>query len=130
MHTSLVTSLTRNQPYYIRGGLIPHLTKKGFFWKSMAPANHRAVLKYRLHIDAVNSAYLEKMDKIDCGWTPLLPRLHHHDGATGFHILLGPDCALKDVQYWPLLRQRHQLHPQCLGVAQCKDSLSTLNRCR
>ena len=34
MHTRLVTSLTRNQPYYIRGGLIPHLTKKGVFWKS------------------------------------------------------------------------------------------------
>ena len=47
MHTRLVTSLTGSQPYYIRGGLIPHLTKKGFFWKSQAPAIHQAVLKYR-----------------------------------------------------------------------------------
>ena len=57
------------------------------------------MLKYRLHIDAVNSAYLEKMDKIDCGWTAPLPRVHHYDGATGFHTSLGPDCTL-DVQYW------------------------------
>ena len=100
MHNRLVTSLTGNQPYYIRGGLIPHLTKKGFFWKSQAPAIRRAVLKYRLHIDAVNSAYLNKMAKIDCGWTAPLPRMHHYDGATGFHTSLGPDCALKNVQYW------------------------------
>ena len=40
------------------------------------------------------------MDKIDCGWTASLSRLHHYDGATGFHTSLGPDCALKNVQYW------------------------------
>ena len=38
MHVRLVTSLTGNQPYYIRGGLIPHLTKKGYFWKSHGPS--------------------------------------------------------------------------------------------
>ena len=47
MHACLVTSFTGNQPYYIKGGLIPHLTKKGCFWKSMAPAIHLAMLKYR-----------------------------------------------------------------------------------
>ena len=100
MHNCLVTSLTGNQPYFIRGGLIPHLTKKGLFWKSQAPAIHQAVLKYRLHIDAVNSAHLNKVDKIDCGWTAPLPRPHHYDGAAGFHLSLGPDCALKNMQYW------------------------------
>ena len=58
------------------------------------------VLKCRLHIDPQNSAYLDQMDKIDCGWTAPLPRVHHYDGATGLHLSLGPDCALKDVQYW------------------------------
>ena len=101
MHACLVTSLTGNQPYYVRGGLIPHLTKKGCFWKSTALAIHLAVVKFRLHIDPVNSAYLDKMDKIDCGWAPPLPRVvHHYNGATGLHVSLGPDCALKDVQYW------------------------------
>ena len=89
MFPCLVTWLTGNQPYYMKGGLIPHLTKKGCFWKSMAPA----VLKYRLHIDPVNSAYLNQKDKIDCGWTTPLPRVHQYDGATGIHISLGPDCA-------------------------------------
>ena len=72
------------------------VTKKGYFWKSLAPAIHQAVLKY--HIDAVNSAYLQKMDKIDCG--DPLPRVHHYDGATGFHTSLGPDRALKNEQCW------------------------------
>ena len=102
MHERLVTSLTGNQTYYMRGGLIPYLTKKGSFWKNQAPAIHAAVLKFRLHIDAVSSAHLEKVEKIDCGWMPPLPRVHHYDGNTGFHLSLslGPDCSLKNVQYW------------------------------
>ena len=100
MHKCLVMSLTGNQPYYVKGGLIPHLTKKGFSWKSQAPAIHTTVLKFRLHIDAENSAHLDKMDKIDCGWVPPLPRVHHYDGVTGFHLSLGLDCTLKNVQYW------------------------------
>ena len=95
MHKRLVTSLTGNQPYYMRGGLIPHLTRKGSFWKSQAPAIHIAVLKFGLHIDAVNSAHLDKMEKIDCGWMPPLPRVHHYDGNTGLHLSLGPDCSLQ-----------------------------------
>ena len=63
----VVTSLTGNQPYYMRGGLIPHLTRKGSLWKSQAPAFHNAVLKLRLHIDAVNSAHLDTMEKIVAG---------------------------------------------------------------
>ena len=51
VHACLVTSLTGSQPYYIKGGLIPHLTKKGYFWKSTAPAIRLPLLKYRLHID-------------------------------------------------------------------------------
>ena len=100
MHNCLVTSLTGNQPYYMKGGLTPRLTIKGYFWKSLAPAIHTAVVMFRLHIDPVNSAHLDKMDKIDCGWVPPLLRMHHYDGATGFHISLGPDCSLKNVQDW------------------------------
>ena len=57
-------------------------------------------MKFRLHVDPENSAYLGKMDKIDCGWVPPLPWVHHYDGVTGLHLSLGPDCALKNVQYW------------------------------
>ena len=31
-----------------------HLTKKGSFWKSQAPAIHTTVLKYKLHVDEEN----------------------------------------------------------------------------
>ena len=31
MHSALVTHLTGSKPCYREGGLIPHLTKKGFF---------------------------------------------------------------------------------------------------
>ena len=57
-------------------------------------------MKYQLHIDPMNSAYMEKMETIDCGWIPPLPRKHHYNAATGLHTSLGPDCALKDVQCW------------------------------
>ena len=126
IHPCLVTSLTGNQPYYIKGGLIPHLTKKGCFWKSTPPAIHLTVLKYRLHIDPVNSAYLDQIEKIDCGWTAPLPRVHHYDGATGLHLSLGPDCALKDVQHW--VKQDLQLYTQCLGVTLCKVLHSILSK--
>ena len=29
-----------------------------------------------------------------------IPRVHHYDRNTGLHESLGPDCALKTVQYW------------------------------
>ena len=59
-----------------------------------------AVLKYRLHIDPVLSALLDQVDKIKCGWTTPLPKMYHYDAATGLHRTLGPDCALKNAQYW------------------------------
>ena len=83
MHPALATRLTGDKPYYMTGGLIPHLTKKGHFWKSSCPATHMAVLKYRLYIDPVQSANLETVEQIDCGWMAplrkmaLLPRRHH-----------------------------------------------------
>ena len=40
MHPALVTHLAESKPYYMKGGLIPHLTKKGHFWKSTPPAIH------------------------------------------------------------------------------------------
>ena len=57
MHPALVTHLAESKPYYMKGGLIPHLTKKGHFWRSTPPAIHLAMLKYRLHIDPVPSAH-------------------------------------------------------------------------
>ena len=96
MHKRLVTSLTGNQPYYTRRGLIPNLTKKGSFWKSQAPAIHATILQYKLHIE--NSAHLAKMDRIDCGWVPPLSRMHNYDAMTGLHVSLGPDCTLKNAQ--------------------------------
>ena len=89
MHNRPVTSLTGNSAllYQRRSHISPD--QEGTFLESQAPAIHQAVLKYRLHIDAVDSAYLNKMDKIDCGWTAPLPRLHHYGGATGFHTSLG-----------------------------------------
>ena len=38
MHPALATRLTGDKPYYMTGGLTPHLTKKGHFWKSSPPA--------------------------------------------------------------------------------------------
>ena len=67
MHPALVTHLAGSKPYYMKGGLIPHLTKKGHFWKSTPPAIHMTVLKYRLYIDPIQSAHLKQVDQVDCG---------------------------------------------------------------
>ena len=45
MHPALVTGLTLSKPYYRQGGLIPHLSRKGHFWKSSRPAIHETVLE-------------------------------------------------------------------------------------
>ena len=95
MHPALVTHLAEGKPYYMKGGLIPHLTKKGYIWKS-SPAIHAAVLKYRLYIDPVQSAHLESVEQIDCGWTAPLRRMSHYDSATGLHQSLSALSA----QYW------------------------------
>ena len=96
MHPALVTHLDEGKPYYMKGGLIPPLTKKGHFWKSSPPAIQVAVLKYRLYIDPVQSAHLESVEQIDCGWTAPLPRMSHYDSATGLHQSLSALSA----QYW------------------------------
>ena len=75
MQPALVTHLAESKPYYMKRGLIPHLTKKGHFWGSTVPAIHLAVLKYRLHIDPVQSAHLKSVEQIDCGWTAPLPKM-------------------------------------------------------
>ena len=100
MHPALVTHLAESKPYYMKGGLIPHLTKKGHFWKSTPPAIHLAVLKYPLHIDPVQSAHLKLVEQIDCAWTAPLPKKSHYDPTTGLHYTLGPASALQGAQYW------------------------------
>ena len=80
--------------------MIPHLTKKGHFWGSTVPAIHLAVLKYRLHIDPVQSAHLKSVEQIDCGWTAPLPKKSHFDQTTGLHYTLGPGSALQGAQHW------------------------------
>ena len=101
MHPALVTDLTGSKPYYREGGLIPHLSKKGFFWKSTRPAIHETVLRYRFHIDPINSDYLKKVDKVACGWMALLPKISDYNASTGLHKTLGPECAQSVAQYWP-----------------------------
>ena len=100
MHPALVTHLADSKPYYMQGGRIPHLTKKGYFWKSAPPAIHMAMWKYRLHIDPVQSAHLKSVEQIDCGWTASLPKQSDYDPATGLHYSLGPAGALRGAQYW------------------------------
>ena len=67
---------------------------------STPPAIHATVLKYRLHIDPVNSDYLKQVDKAECGWVAPLPKVCHYDATTGLHQSLGPECALRTAQYW------------------------------
>ena len=56
MHPALVTELTESKPYYRQGGLIPHLSRKGLFWKSTRPAIHETVYMYQVHLDPTVSA--------------------------------------------------------------------------
>ena len=100
MHPALVTHLAESKPYYMNGGLMPHLTKKGRFWGSTVPAIHLAMLKYRLHIDPAQSAHLKLIEQIDCGWTAPLPKKSHYDQITGLHYTLGPAGALQGDQHW------------------------------
>ena len=103
-HPALVTHLSDSKPYYMKGGLMPHLTKKGYFWKSTPPAIHFAVLKYRLRIDPAQSAHLKLVEQIDCGWTAPLRKMSDYDSATGLHYSLGQAGALQGA---PLSSLQH-----------------------
>ena len=75
MHPALVTELTGSKPYYRQGGLIPHVSKRGLFWKSTRPAIHETVYLYQYNLDPAVSARFEQVDKIPCSWSASLPRL-------------------------------------------------------
>ena len=93
--------MTGSKPYYREGGLIPHLSKKGFFWKSTRPAIHETVLAYHLLIDPTNSDHLNKVDKVACGWlAPLSSIISDYNPNTGLHKSLGLDCVQGVAQYW------------------------------
>ena len=62
MHPALVTELTLSRPYYRLGGLIPHLTREGSFWKSTRLAVHETILEYQLYLDPTDPAHLKQMD--------------------------------------------------------------------
>ena len=100
MHPALVTELTGSKPYYRQGGLTPHLSRKGLFWKSTRPAIHETAFMYQLHLDPTVSARLEQVEKIPCGWTPPLPRLSDYNPNTGLHKSLGIDSVQGTSQYW------------------------------
>ena len=115
MHPALVTHLAEGKPYYMKGGLIPHLTKKGYFWKSSPPAIHMAVLKYRLYIDPVQSAHLNSVEQIDCGWTAPLPKMSQYDSSTGLHHTLS-------AHTWTVLDDKRWNHSKS-SVAGCSSSV-------
>ena len=100
MHPALVTELTLSKPYYRQGGLIPHLSKEGLFWKSSRLAVHETVLEYQLHLDPEDPAQLRQMEKILCGWVPSLPRISDYNPTTGLHKSLAIDCVQGNPQYW------------------------------
>ena len=94
MHPALVTELTGSKPYYRQGGLIPHLSRKGF------PVIHETVLMYQLHLDPTVSARLDQVKKIPCGWVPPLSRVSDYNPNTGLHKSLGIDSVQGASQYW------------------------------
>ena len=61
---------------------------------------NRAVLDFKRLTDADAHAELEKLEVVECGYTPPLPRHHHYDNVTGMHKWLGRGCSLRDDQYW------------------------------
>ena len=82
------------------GGLIPHLSRKGFFWKSTRPAIHETVLQYQLHLDPTDSTHLSQVEKIPCGWVPQLSKISDYNPNTGLHKSLAIDCVQGTSQYW------------------------------
>ena len=100
MHPALVTELTGSKPHYRQGGLIPHLSRRGLFWKSTRPAIHETVYIYQYHLDSTVSTRMEQVERIACGWTPPLPRLSDYNPSTGLHKSLGIDSVQGASQHW------------------------------
>ena len=85
MHPALVTTLTTSKPHYRLGGLIPHLSREGCFWKSARPAVHETIVEYQLSMDPVDSTYWRQVDRIICGWTPSLSKANDYNPNNGLH---------------------------------------------
>ena len=97
---SLILHPTGFQPFFYTRGLVLHLTKKGTFWRSQPPSVNQAILQFRRLTDRDAYAELKKLEIVDCGYTPPIPRCHHYDHVTGMHKSLGRGCSLRDDQYW------------------------------
>ena len=100
MHPALVTELTMSKPYYRLGGLIPHLTREGSFWKSTRSAVHETILEFQLYLDPTDPARLKQMEVILCGWVPPLQKISNYNPTTGLHKTLTVDSVLGNPQYW------------------------------
>ena len=100
MHPALVTELALSKPYYRLGGLIPHLTREGSFWKSTRPAVHETILEHQLSLDPADTAHLKQMDVLLCGWVPSLQKVKDYNPTTGLHKTLTVDSVLGNQQYW------------------------------
>ena len=89
-----------------------------------------AVLKYRLYIDPVQSAHLNSVEQIDCGWTAPLPKMSHYDSATGLHHTISALSA----QYWTkqdgtTAKQHRWLSLYCWEAVLSSASLSISSTC-
>ena len=98
------TYLTGCEQYFSKGGLskgglIPHLTRRGFFWKNQPTTINNAVLQYKIYIDGESAAYLDTLDKVECGHLPPHSQVHNYNGTAALLNSRGPDCTLKNVQY-------------------------------
>ena len=134
MHPALVTDLTLSKPYYRLGGLIPHLTREGSFWRSTRLAVHETILEYQLYLDPTDPARLNQLDKIPCGWVSSLPKISDYNPTTGLRKTLAVDSVLGNPQYWitkdgTTAKATSPAGPRSGGGA-CKDWLSALNRCQ
>ena len=74
--------------------------ERTFLEEPTASRIHNTVLQHKFFIDGESAAHLERLDKIECGHVPPHARVHRYNGTTGMHNSLGPDCTLKNVQYW------------------------------
>ena len=99
MHSALITELTEGRPYYRKGGLIPHMSKKGLFWKSTRTAIHETIYEYQAYLDPTDPDKLKEVEKIPCGWIPPLPKICDYTN-TGQHISLGIDSLQGNSATW------------------------------